>query len=477
MMIQVHDVSNNIARGWLQRYDLELGIAFVKVTDFLDVCVVHLRHGMEFPPHGDLVAIQLVDSDALTHLMLSKDSSASEDGKVLGSSKAGDGAPLFDGDGNFVGMNLLLDTGRRSYVRTSVIIEQLEQFEKINKLRVSERANRFRPKFVYNREEPRRNGKHYSRDPKAIELTAQDPLEDVDYFGYPKKPETAMEGDMVLVNTFEEAFGDSFDSGEGVWSILSKTVGENLSRSVVSLASYNGSMRFFACSGVIIEWKGCSTILTSASLVRNRFDEKKIEENLKIDVLLTNNLHTEGTLEHYNLHYNVAIVSFKGFGNHSTVNIHDRGARRSSKVAAVGRCFQSSMLMAAGGMCTGWQSRFDCDDIQYSSCEITKAGIGGPLVDFEGKFVGMNFYDWKEGTPFLPQVMIVLILAHFEKKRIVDVVDKYGYTNRWPVPKPLWRCSNEHHPENEEKEEFTVHVPGSSMRRYGHFLGELICLI
>jgi len=50
--------------------------------------------------------------------------------------------------------------------------------------------------------------------------------------------------------------------------------------------------------------------------------------------------------------------------------------------------------------------------------------------------------------------------------------------NRWPVPKPLWRCPNEHHPENEEKEEFTVRVPGSSrVRRYGHFFGELVCLI
>jgi hypothetical protein len=45
---------------------------------------------------------------------------------------------------------------------------------------------------------------------------------------------------MVLVNTFEENFGDLFDACEGVWSMLSKTVAENLSRSVVSLASYDG---------------------------------------------------------------------------------------------------------------------------------------------------------------------------------------------------------------------------------------------
>ena len=89
-------------------------------------------------------------------------------------------------------------------------------------------------------------------------------------------------------------------------------------------------------------------------------------------MLLPNKLHTEGTLEHYNLHYNVAIVSFKGFGDHSPANINVCGALRFPQVVAVGRCFESSMLMAARGRLAGWQSRFDCDAIQYSTCEITK---------------------------------------------------------------------------------------------------------
>ncbi|XP_025816063.1 uncharacterized protein LOC112893111 [Panicum hallii] len=204
--------------------------------------------------------LQLIDSGALTPLVLSRDSSASEDGKELCKSlKAGDGAPLFDGDGNFAGMNLLLDTGSWSCVQMSVIIEQLEQLEKRIKLRVSRTVDRSRHKAPCTRDGWRRNGKHYSTNPKAIELTAQDPSEDVDSLGYPMQPETAMEGGMVLVNTFEENFGDLFDACEGVWSMLSKTVAENLSRSVVSLASYDGKTRFFACSGVIIEWKGCSS--------------------------------------------------------------------------------------------------------------------------------------------------------------------------------------------------------------------------
>jgi hypothetical protein len=39
--IHVCDVSNKIARGWLHHYDLDLGIAFVKVMEFLDVSAVH----------------------------------------------------------------------------------------------------------------------------------------------------------------------------------------------------------------------------------------------------------------------------------------------------------------------------------------------------------------------------------------------------------------------------------------------------
>ncbi|GJN06550.1 hypothetical protein PR202_ga24288 [Eleusine coracana subsp. coracana] len=130
-------------------------------------------------------------------------------------------------------------------------------------------------------------------------------------------------------------------------------VDEDLSQSVVSLASF---------TGIIIKWSGCTTILTSASLIRNPVDEKKIIENLRV------------------------------------------GAR---KVSA---------FLFAYKWETDWVA------------EHVKAGIGGPAVDLEGKFVGMNFYDWKDGTPFLPQFMIVQVLAHFEKERyvwIVEEVDEY----------------------------------------------------
>jgi hypothetical protein len=47
---------------------------------------------------------------------------------------------------------------------------------------------------------------------------------------------------------------------------------------------YAGERRFFLCSGFFIEWNGCSTILTSASLVRKSGfeNENKIDENLRV---------------------------------------------------------------------------------------------------------------------------------------------------------------------------------------------------
>jgi hypothetical protein len=46
-----------------------------------------------------------------------------------------------------------------------------------------------------------------------------------------------------------------------------------------------------------------------------------------------------------------------------------------------------------------------------------QAGIGGPLVNMDGKFIGMNFYSKKIGTPFLLWKEIDKILLHFKEKR------------------------------------------------------------
>nr|CAB3478557.1 unnamed protein product [Digitaria exilis] len=62
---------------------------------------------------------------------------------------------------------------------------------------------------------------------------------------------------------------------------------------------------------------------------------------------------------------------------------------------------------------------FDCQYLGYTDCRITKAGIGGPLLKFDGTFAGMNFYDEIEGTPYLSARRILTVLENFKTKRYV----------------------------------------------------------
>lgn len=276
----------------------------------------------------------------------------------------------------------------------------------------------------------------------------RDRFEDLDSSGYPKRSTTIISEGLKLVNNFEDLFGDVYGSGKGVWRQLSKTICYSLPRYVVSLASFSGETRFFACTGLFIEWNGCTPILTSASLVRDPNDGNKIAENLKITVLLPNNQFKEGRLKHYNLHYNVALIGVKNFHPLRPARIledkWDPKILENPNVVAVGRCFESGVLMATHGTLTSWSGTLDYRDLRYSSCKITKAGIGGPLIDFSGRFVGMNFYDKKIGTPFMFRRCIIRVLEHFEGKRTVDGAGRDGKPIRWPVPMPCWR-----HPDDE----------------------------
>jgi hypothetical protein len=94
--------------------------------------------------------------------------------------------------------------------------------------------------------------------------------------------------------------------------------------------------------------------------------------------------------------------------------------------------------MVTDGVLTGERSRFDCEELQMSTCKITKAGIGGPLVDFDGNFVGLNFYDM-ENTPYLPKGIILEFISQFNAERVVSAeVMKKPNSNGWPVPEPYW---------------------------------------
>ncbi|CAL5020090.1 unnamed protein product [Urochloa decumbens] len=327
-------------------------------------------------------------------LELGGDSRVSENFEDLDNetSESWEGGSIFSFDGEFVGMNLFLVAERAIFLPWSTIVKHLECYwtfrQKETGLALSESLKAYW--FGATVGDKSNNHSEAHKD-----LLNQEQL-DLDSMDYPKLPPTISPDSVILVNTFEDDFGNKY--GEGVWRKLSGKAASSMVRNVVALASFNGEKRFFACTGFFIEWNGSTVILTSASLIRNSGDENKIVEGLRIEVCLPDNKRREGTLKHYNLHYNVALVSVKGHRAIGPANSLLSWSR-CSEVAAVGRCFESGRLMATNGRLVSWTGTLDCDFLVHSSCKITKAGIGGPLVTLDGDVLGMNFYDKKIGTP------------------------------------------------------------------------------
>uniref|UniRef100_A0ACD5YEY4 Uncharacterized protein n=1 Tax=Avena sativa TaxID=4498 RepID=A0ACD5YEY4_AVESA len=159
------------------------------------------------------------------------------------------------------------------------------------------------------------------------------------------------------------------------------------------------------------------SILTSASFIRCNKDESKIDDKLKIKVRLPNGKLVAGKLCKYDLYYNIAVVNMKAFPELHAADIHNQvqanGKLPQSKLVAIGRAFESGELMATGGTLLYKTTKLDCQELMTSTCKITKAGIGGPLVCYGGNFVGMSFYS-KDGTPFLPISLLLKCLTHFD---------------------------------------------------------------
>uniref|UniRef100_A0A453LK12 Uncharacterized protein n=1 Tax=Aegilops tauschii subsp. strangulata TaxID=200361 RepID=A0A453LK12_AEGTS len=254
---------------------------------------------------------------------------------------------------------------------------------------------------------------------------------------------------------------------DDIWSKLPKGVASKMSRSVVSLASFNGVAKFFACTGVFIKCNACSaTILTSASLVRVSGDANRIDDNLRvvtaiylfsfpfrilvnmtlllqIEVCLPNQFRVVGILNRYNLHYNIALVDIMGYWGPREIKISRHLVTSCKSVIAVGRLFTYHSIMAAKGkLLIGKRSKLDCEELCVSTCKITKAGIGGPLIDTGGNFLGMNFYH-EEETPFLPRDVIHLLLLNLNKgwTRAGDTIVE-GDEKRWLLAGTCWSHGN-----------------------------------
>ncbi|KAF8695377.1 hypothetical protein HU200_037609 [Digitaria exilis] len=219
---------------------------------------------------------------------------------------------------------------------------------------------------------------------------------------------------MHLVNTFEEKF-ENLDGYSGEHAKI-KLVASRMSQSVVSLASFKGRVRLFTCTGTIIgHMPSEMSILTSANLVTCHEGGTTIADNLKIMVRLPNGNFVKGKIWNYDCHYNVAVVMTKSFKEFPVAQVCNEvrlnhGSSHADLVA-IGRCYESGELMATSGTLLYKTSNVDL--LMTSSCKITKAGIGGPLVSCFGNIEGMNFYA-KDETPFLPASLLRKCFDHFE---------------------------------------------------------------
>ncbi|VAH35528.1 unnamed protein product [Triticum turgidum subsp. durum] len=487
LKIEVRHEGNEVYMGWMAEFDLDRNFAVVNVHAFLEnVQVGSFQPALEILPHGELLIVigRGVSGEIMTkNVEFNGDSRVSEDDEDLDCkiSEAWDGGPLLSVDGKVVGMNLFLTTRKAVFLPWGTILKHLEHYWTSQQKKTGLARFAVRPTCV-------KSNSH----PEAVhgDLLNQEQL-DLDSMGYPKLPSSMLGAGMILVDTFEETFGDIH--GEGVWRKFSKSA-SNINCNVVALASFNGEKRYFACTGFFIEWNGSTVILTSASLVRNSGDENKIVENLRIEVLL-NNQYREGTLLHYSLHYNVALVSVKDYPALRPSNTLLRW-KKDFKVVAVGRCFKSGMLMATSGDMVSWTGTLDRDFLVTSTCKITKAILYFFIPIFsclDGDVIGMNFYDKRIGTPFLLLVDIYKILASFETKSELGEVgndsdpsgalfwkmdeDNKTKLNRWPVPMPRWRNPDYvDEDKSDDDDEVFDHKSGRAPPMDGYFKGKKLML-
>lgn len=178
-----------------------------------------------------------------------------------------------------------------------------------------------------------------------------------------------------------------------------------------------GDKQFFSCSGTIVEFKkGISYVVTSASLVRLPHKDERAD-NLKINVCLPSGKTLEGSVSNVDFCYNICVVEVpsalqlptKSFS--ADTEFFNFNGCHSKDVVALGRICKPWGLNVALGKLIPRRSQFDCEELLVSSCKISKRGVGGPLMDFDGNIIGMNFYDKKE-TPFLPGFIVLKCLQH-----------------------------------------------------------------
>ncbi|RLN18850.1 hypothetical protein C2845_PM02G39570 [Panicum miliaceum] len=247
LKIQVRLDGTKLYDGYMAGSDLDHDFAVVEVYNVHDVQVGPFQSALENLPHGEVLAVgrDISGKIMVETVELNGDSRVSKDDK-----------------------DLYCKISKKSRFSTMGHNSQA--------IRAKEDWSCTIKKMKVHRPGARSIGEKSNSHPEGEHTVHGDFLNqeqlDLDSMGYPKLPSSMLGAGMILVNSFEDPFGDI--RGEGVWRKFSKRA-SILNCNVAALASFNG---FF------IEWNGSTMILTSASLVRDSGDENKIDENLRAGI-------------------------------------------------------------------------------------------------------------------------------------------------------------------------------------------------
>jgi len=231
---------------WIMaEYDLDNDFSVVEVYNVCDVQVGPFQSALESLPHGEVLALGRDTSGKIMveTVELNDDSRVSEDHRDLYCkiSKPWEGGPLLSIHGDMVGMNLFFTNRRAIFLPWGTTLKHYLTFvQKKTGLAQSKKMKVHRPEASI--------GEKSNSHPEVHgDFLNQERL-GLDSMGYPTLPSSMLGAGMILVNSFEDPFGDIH--GEGVWRKFSRRA-SILNRNVVALASFNGEKRFFACTGFL----------------------------------------------------------------------------------------------------------------------------------------------------------------------------------------------------------------------------------
>jgi len=129
---------------------------------------------------------------------------------------------------------------------------------------------------------------------------------------------------------------------------------------------------------------------------------------LQIRVSLPNGQMISGSLLSVDFDYNIVGIGLGPFLVFKEASLDQPGEVGYNNTVTAICCNGTGKIMSSTGVVTNKSSELYGQKLIMSTCIIPEFGIGGPLVDFEGNFVGMNMsLVNNDGTQFLPRETIL----------------------------------------------------------------------